>query len=153
QPSQLVDYLQRLGLSPHVEGGTIVCQVPSYRGDIEREIDLIEEVARLRGVGEIDVAAKISLQGKTPQASTVATREIVRLMTAYGYNQTITFSNVKEEYAKPFAPAGVESLISLNPEQKKGEPTLRPSVLPGLLACRKFNQDLGAAEGVKLFEI
>src|SRR5690606_12574557 len=94
QPSEIIDYLTRLGLSPKAEGLSIVCQIPSHRGDLEREIDLIEEVARLRGLDKIDVAPKISLQIKSPQPGMLATRAVIQTLTAYGYDQTITFSNV-----------------------------------------------------------
>src|SRR5690606_29521430 len=46
-PQQQAQYLARLGLEPHLTGDRITCTIPTHRLDLRREVDLIEEVARL----------------------------------------------------------------------------------------------------------
>jgi phenylalanyl-tRNA synthetase beta chain len=62
----------------------------------------------------------------------------------------MTFSFVTPKHAASFLPAGAEALDVAH-AIRKHEPTLRPSVLPSLLASRKLNQDVGN-HGVRLFE-
>ncbi len=150
EPGRMVELLAALGLQPQPDGDAIACTVPTHRLDLHREVDLIEEVARLHGYEQITVEPDMHLTVRPPQRSIEARRLIDRVLTAHGYCETITFSNLAVSHAEPFRGEGAE-LILMNEEQKKAEPALRPSVLPSLLDCRKLNQDAGNAE-VKLFE-
>ncbi len=150
---RVIALLESLGLSPVRAGDdAITCTVPSYRRDLQREIDLIEEVARLDGYDKIAVAQKLSLQVRPPQASVGAMRELRRVLTAHGYHETVTFSFVRPEHGQAFVASapGVEGVL-IDDARRKAEPMLRPSLLPSLLACRKTNQDAGNRD-VRLFE-
>jgi len=144
-------YLSRLGLSPKVEGDVIHVKVPTFRLDLTREVDLIEEIARLHGMDAIPVNEAISLTARAPQVSVKAQRRLTDVLVARGFHETITFSFIRPAWAKAFLPAGADPVM-LAGDHKKDEPALRPSVLPSLLACRKVNQDAGNA-GVRLFEL
>src|SRR5690606_4792030 len=63
----MVDFLGRLGRSPRVEGDAIVCTVPTFRLDLQREVDLIEEVGRLHGIGDVPVQQKIHIVARPVQ--------------------------------------------------------------------------------------
>jgi phenylalanyl-tRNA synthetase beta chain len=151
---QVMEYLhQRLGLadaSPPT-GDTLEFAIPTYRLDLRREIDLIEEVARLHGMASIPVKPKLELTARPPQDTVRARRILAEVLVGHGYHETITFSFIRPAYAKPFLPAESDPLV-LEGDHKKDEPMLRPSVLPSLLQCRKLNQDVGNRD-VKLFEI
>ncbi|MEO1235350.1 MAG: phenylalanine--tRNA ligase subunit beta [Planctomycetota bacterium] len=142
--------LRKIGLEVAVEGDTVTATVPTFRLDLLREVDLIEEVARLHGLDAIAVEPKIELAARPPQAEVAAWRAVVEVLVAHGYHETITYSFTSPASAEAFLPAGASGLM-LEGDHKKDEPMLRPSVLPSLLRCRKLNQDAGN-RGVRLFE-
>ncbi len=148
-------YLDRLGLASRTEGDVIHVQVPTFRLDLTREVDLIEEIARLHGMDAIPVNEAIELTARAPQVSVKAQRRLADVLVARGFHETITFSFTRPAWAQAFLPqaeAGAAAQpVMLAGDHKKDEPALRPSVLPSLLACRKVNQDAGNP-GVRLFE-
>jgi phenylalanyl-tRNA synthetase beta chain len=149
-PAQMVDLLNRLGLFAKLNGGVITCVVPTYRLDLEREVDLIEEVARLHGLNQVPQRDRIAMTVRPVQPITLARRRMRETLIAHGYHETISQSFLAPKLGEPFLPAGDEP-VAVSHEVRKGEGMLRPSVLPSLLACRKTNQDVGNA-AVKLFE-
>jgi len=149
----MVEYLAALGLSPEwdADADEITCTVPSHRlNDLRREVDLIEEVARMHGFDHIGFEPKMRITARRPQLSVAARKVVDRVLVARGYHETITFSFMSPAHAEPFRD-GV-TLARVDEEKKKQEPALRPSLLPSLLACRKSNQDAGNAN-VRLFEV
>ncbi|MBX3359686.1 MAG: phenylalanine--tRNA ligase subunit beta [Phycisphaeraceae bacterium] len=133
--------------------GVMACIIPAHRPDLEREIDLIEEVARTAGLDRIPVKETVSVRVSPPQRDEAAAREIARTLTGLGFFETVTFTFVSPKAAAPFLPAGMER-VDVCDERRKAEPTLRPSMIPSLLACRRANRDHGvdAPAGVRLFE-
>ena len=149
----MVEHLAALGLQPdwEPEADQITCTVPSHRAaDLTREIDLIEEIARMHGYDHIGFEPKMQITARRPQVEVLARNEIGRALVAHGYHETITFSFASPKHAEPFR-ADWEP-VRVDEEKKKAEPELRPSLLPSLLECRKSNQDAGN-QGVRLFEV
>jgi phenylalanyl-tRNA synthetase beta chain len=149
-PARMVQFLAALGLTPSLADDVITCTIPSHRLDLQREIDLIEEIARLNGFAQIPVEKSMRFVTRRPQPAVQARQLVGRVLTAHGYFEAITFSFLPPKFAEPFR-GGLE-LVKVDEEKKKAEPALRPSLLPSLLACRKSNQDAGNV-GVKLFEV
>ena len=147
---QVVGYLGRIGLDAVAGGETVTATIPTFRLDLSREIDLIEEVARLHGLTHIPTRNRIEIVTRPPQPSVAARRTIAEVMVAHGYHETVTFSFTHPDRAESFLPPGGGALM-LDDERKRAEPMLRPSILPSLLACRKLNQDAGNSD-VRLFE-
>lgn len=131
------------------------CTPPAHRPDLTREIDLIEEVARIHGLDKLPVGEKVAVRVAPPQTAELAMRELSRILTGLGYYEAVTFTFVAPKAAKPFVPKGVET-IAVCDERRKADPILRPSPLPSLLACRRANQDAGVTgdgpAGVRLYE-
>lgn len=150
-PQQQAGHLERLGLQPQVNSQTITCTIPTYRLDLQREVDLIEEVARHHGLDNIAVQEKIHIVARPPEPERQARQTVSRILVGHGFHETVTSSFIAEHLASPFLSPGDE-IVSLFAEQRKAESTLRPSLLPSLLACRKLNQDSGN-QVVSLFEI
>jgi len=142
--------LGRLGLSPAVDGDTITCGVPTFRLDLHREVDLIEEVARMHGLDRVPTHDRITLDVTPKQAAVTARERLDAVLTAHGYHETITPTFVPPAQAAPFIKAGTP-LRTLD-DRRKADPVLRPTVLVSLLACRKLNQDAGNA-GLRLYEL
>lgn len=140
--------------------GTLACTIPAHRPDVEREIDLIEEVARVHGLDKLPVLEKLGVRVSPAQKAEVATRVLSGVLTSLGFYETITFTFVSREQARAFTPAGLKSLEVCD-GRRAADPVIRPSALASLLACRRANQDAGNSVapgseqelGVRLFEI
>ena len=130
------------------------CVPPDHRPDIKREIDLIEEVARTIGLDKIPAHDRILVHTAPPQKSELAVREVARLLTGLGFDETITVSFVSAAQARPFAVAGI-SALRVSDERRRDDGVLRPSVIASLLGCRRVNQSAKSAPAgaVRLFEV
>lgn len=154
---EMVTALRRLAI--HVEpigraGEALACEVPPWRPDLTREADIIEEVARVVGFARLPVRERLDVAVKPAQAREIARREAADVLTALGFYETITFSFTADRTAAAFAPRGI-SVVRVDDDRRGEEPALRPSILPGLLACRRTNQhaDIRAPGGVRLYEL
>ncbi|MFK7759218.1 MAG: phenylalanine--tRNA ligase subunit beta [Phycisphaerales bacterium] len=154
-PSEIADLLTGLSIKTEVQGDVLQCTIPPHRShDLLREIDLIEEVARARSLGVIPASKTIGVQIREPQQSERAVRAIGSCLTGLGFYETITYSFTSPDKGIMFLRDG-QSNVAVDDDRRKAEPTLRPSVMLGLLYSRKANQDARAtmAGGVRLFEI
>ena len=135
---------------------------PSWRRDLSREADLIEEVARIHGYDKIpeDVSIPLSLSEKT-LTERVADR-VRDTLTAAGFFETVTLSFVSSELAG-LVPSWAEKndldargvhhgLLSVDHSSRRQENTLRQSLIPSLLVVRRDNERHGNFNA-KLFEI
>jgi phenylalanyl-tRNA synthetase beta chain len=149
---QVVEAFQRLRLSPILRGERIDVTVPSHRLDINFEIDLIEEAARVIGYDKVPVREEISLR-VAPADPVLKTTEVIRsTLVAGGYFEALTFSFVTDALAKSFMPPEAAGLPKTDARVRLVDAQLRPSILPGLLEAVRRNETVGTA-GVKFFEI
>jgi len=125
--------------------------VPSYRLDLNIEVDLIEEVARLVGYDRIPERDSISIR-LSPKSAVETTIDLLRsTLVSAGHFEAVTFSFVTDAVASDFLPEGMR-LVRADPAVRKSDANLRPSILPGLLEAVRHNET-GGVQGVKLFEI
>jgi len=123
-------------------------EVPGYRVDIEREVDLIEEVARLLGYDRIGVRVPPTGQaGGVPGAYRFRARAVDGLVRG-GLREvrTMTFASAEDLAMAP----GVEAVPVTNPLQSD-EAFMRTRLLPGLVHVVARNQARGVAD-VAVFE-
>jgi len=121
---------------------------PSWRHDLSLDVDLIEEVVRLRGVDKIKLTP-LPLMPLQNSETNVA-HALSFALTEYGYHEAVTFSFVNKATASMFK--GTYSLIDLANPITEELTTLRSSILPSLLELARQNQNRGQ-ETVNLFEI
>ncbi len=143
------DLLGRLGLSPRIDGERIVCTIPPHRADLRREADLIEEVARLHGYDEIPELDRVAHAVEPEHLPQRTRRRVGELLTAAGFDEAITFSFVDDDEAELF---GCREFVRVDPDVRRTNNVLRPSLIPSLLRAMKVNQDAGN-EDVSLFEL
>ncbi|MCH2148212.1 MAG: phenylalanine--tRNA ligase subunit beta, partial [Phycisphaerales bacterium] len=146
----MLDVLGTLGFEPTITDGVIHTTVPFQRGDIDREIDLIEEVARMQGYDELPVHDTITIRPAAPQPSIVGKRMLDEQLVAEGFVESVTHTLITEVLAGPFVMPGHQLLRTID-DRDGGDTLLRPSILPSLLRVRKHNQSHGAAS-LRLFE-
>lgn len=149
---EMIGILKRLGMEPELseDGSRIRCTIAAHRLDLTREIDLIEEVVRIHGLDRISPRARIEIDVVGLQDSVIRRRAVEQALIACGFFEVVTFSFLPMSDAQTFLYPGLE-LMTLQDDRRKAEPALQASVLPGLLRCRKRNQDVGHKE-MRLFE-
>ena len=146
--------LTRLNLPVTPEGTDILeVAVPSFRGDLTREIDLIEELARLGGYGEIPVTLPRG-ELATPRPARMVTlgREAKQLLLGLGFFEVVTYSFQSERQGALLEPdAAGQGLRLANPLSEE-QAIMRPSLLPGLLEVLRRNA-LKQAPDLRIFEL
>jgi len=148
--SEATAILRRLGFGSEAssEPGTATFSVPTHRPDVEREVDLIEEVARVRGFEAIPTTlpAIRPQEPRDPGVLDVARHAAVAL----GLSEAITmgFASPKDLHAIGAPP----SPIKLENPFGEDRSVMRTSMLPGLLDCVRRAWRAGETE-VRLFSI
>ena len=152
--ARMMELLATLGFSPRCVGTgaseVIETIAPARRVDVEREIDLIEEICRLHGLDAIPVADTISVRVPTENPVERGTRAVKDLLVGMGYIETVTHTLIGERAAEPFLMHGAK-LLKVDDDRAGGEGALRPSVVASLLRVRRHNLDQGA-HNLRLFE-
>ena len=144
-----VAILETLALQPTESDGAIACTVPPHRSDLSREVDLIEEVARIYGYDRIPTGGAVSHE-VTPRARLESARKALgESLNGAGYHEAITFTFVDQAEGVLF---GWPDSLTVDPRLRKRNGVLRQGLLPSLLRARKTNQDAGN-ENVNLFEL
>lgn len=141
--------LARLGFGVEKKpAGEWLVQVPTWRLDVDREIDLIEEIARIFGLMNIPSTLP-SFGGSVVDLPDAAKSALLReRLLALGYNESISTTSIPQEEAKVFG--GGEPVRLANPLSEEAA-YLRTSLLPGLVAQVAYNMNRGNAD-VRLFE-
>jgi phenylalanyl-tRNA synthetase beta chain len=146
---EILRILGRLGFGvTRAPAGGFSIQVPTWRLDVEREVDLLEELARVHGYNQFPntlpafVGAVVTLPDEPKNA------KVRETMLALGYNESISITFVSEQEAKAFG--GGEPLAIANPLSEEAG-YLRTSLIPGLLNMVGYNLNRGNAN-VRLFE-
>ena len=134
-------------------GGDLAAEPPSWRGDIEGEADLVEEVVRVRGYDQIpalplDRDTALSRPSLTPAQRRAGF--VRRTLAARGFVETVTFSFISTREAELFG-GGKPELRLVNPISADLD-AMRPSLLPGLVSGAQRNADRGYPD-VALFEV
>jgi phenylalanyl-tRNA synthetase beta chain len=125
---------------------------PSWRRDLAREIDLVEEVARIYGYDKIpeDVSVPMAKSHRTEVDRVLA--KVRGALVAAGFNEAMTASAVEEPWSEAFSPwTGAAALRSNVPILRRAD-RLRRSLVPSLLGARETNESL-ANPTIELFEI
>jgi phenylalanyl-tRNA synthetase beta chain len=149
--NQIVRILKRLGFDLLPEPGEepeFTVHIPSWRLDVEREIDLIEEIARLYGYDKFPSTLP-PYAGAVVESPGAAEEAKVRgSLLALGYNETISLTFISHEDAEQFSDLPVLELE--NPLSEEAS-VMRTSMLPGMLQQLTYNLNRGSND-VRLFE-
>ncbi|MFN2454605.1 MAG: phenylalanine--tRNA ligase subunit beta [Pyrinomonadaceae bacterium] len=134
--------------------------VPTWRVDVEREEDLIEEVARHIGYEKISTLLPPSAVAGEYQPNEKRKRAMRRALAACGYDEAISYSFIEMasddrfETVPDFACAGDADdarFVTLKDSVIEGATRMRPTLLPGLMQAVRHNLNHGTRD-VRLFE-
>ncbi|HCY77306.1 MAG TPA: phenylalanine--tRNA ligase subunit beta [Ignavibacteriales bacterium] len=147
-PEKIKNILSRLGLAIKVlEDDKLLVSIPTFRPDIEREIDLIEEIARINGYDNIPTVSKINITLEQKTDETEVDEKIRQTATALGFYEMINNPLQSEEDAALTGnPIKIQNPLSADME------CLRTSLLSGALITISKNIRQGVKD-LKLFEI
>ena len=153
---EMTDILERLGckVTATDEEGVLDVVAPTFRPDLEREIDLYEEILRLYGMDRIEATlpggrGRFGVRSEAQRKMDV----VNNTLRACGLNETVTYSfadpHELEQLRMPTDGLGipVELLNPLNADQS----VMRQSIIPGLLRSVAYNQSHGV-RNVQLYE-
>jgi phenylalanyl-tRNA synthetase beta chain len=125
--------------------------VPTFRVDVQREVDLIEEVGRHYGFDRLPTTFPALSAPQPPPDPAIGRERLVRhVLTAAGFSESMTFAFIERQAAQPFCEPGVEPSAIANPLSEKFA-VLRPSLLAGLLDSCTHNRNRERRD-VRLFE-
>jgi len=148
---QCLDAFSRLGLPAKAGEGTITVTPPPYRFDLSIEEDLIEEVVRIVGYNQLPTTPPLApITAKMPPEARRSRFAVRRQLAALGYQETINFSFVEENWERDLA-GNTNPVRLLNPIAAPMS-VMRSSLLGSLLQALKFNLDR-KAERVRVFEL
>lgn len=144
---RILDSLQFRILDSGAEGWTVA--LPTSRMDVEREIDLVEEVARHHGYGNLPSRLPAWQGGAQRRRDYRVEKTVSERLLHLGYSQTLTYPLVDaREDLKFGARQGISVMNPLSSETG----VMRTSLFPGLLASLSWNYNRGI-RSLKVFEL
>lgn len=151
ETTEILRILRRLGfelIPEHEEEIEFTVQVPSWRLDMEREIDVIEEIARLHGYDKFanTLPAYVGAVVELPDAE--KDKKLRTALLALGYDEAISLTFISHQDAEQFSSVPVIELA--NPLSEEAS-VMRTSMVPGMLNMLAYNLNRGSND-VRLFE-
>jgi phenylalanyl-tRNA synthetase beta chain len=142
--AEIEQRLAGVGFTAAPKDDRLAVQVPGWRPDVTREVDLIEEVARLRGYDTFPVELRPYRATLVPSApSERRAAQARRLLTGLGCHEARTI---------PMGPGGGDDAPAIVNPLSSDEAYLRTALLPGLVRAVEYNWSVQQRD-VRLFEI
>lgn len=140
----------------------ITVRPPSWRRDLTREADLIEEVARIHGYDKIPEDVLVPMwPSHLADRERVATK-VRAALNANGFDEAITATLVPTQWSEAFSPwsseepirssAPMKGILADAPKELGQADTIRRSLVPSLLEARRYNESVANPEA-ELFEL
>jgi len=152
--------LRRLGFGATANtSGDLDVQIPTWRLDLEREIDLLEELARIYGYNNFPNTLPAFIGGVVELPDEPKNARLREIMLALGYDEAISITFISEQQARTFLDSSAderrqaaipEPLAVANPLNEESA-YMRTSLLPGLINMVAYNLNRGTTN-VRLFE-
>lgn len=155
---EIESILTALGFGPRRTGGTKdspdsvwECTQPSWRADVTREIDLVEEVARHYGLDKFPARLPAAREpaARLPHAN--ARERLKERLSALGYHEIVTIPFVDPARDEIFRKPHAQAVRIANPLSEDAS-ILRTSGIPNMTAALEWNINRGQ-KNVRLFEM
>lgn len=149
---EVIRILSGLSFSPRLEGDLAICIRPSWRSDVHREADLIEEVARVYGYNKIPTEQKIQIEVVAADARQQLTESIGSYLNGCGFYETINVTFVDDATTALFQSGAAGGCLGVKDVSRKNANLLRQSLLGSLFGVLKTNLNAGNTP-CRIFEI
>jgi len=136
---EVIRILSALTFQPQAKEDLIVCSLPSWRSDIYREVDLIEEVARVYGYDKIPTESKISIEVIPVDNRQKMIESIGTYLNGCGFYETINVGFVDGSAARLFTQSDVKGHLGVKDVTRKSANLLRQTLIGSLLTVLKTN--------------
>lgn len=145
-----LELFRRLGFDAQPAGDDLDVVVPTSRGDISEEMDLVEEVLRFFGLNNVPASLPRLTTGDVHENPIADTEDKVRdILVGCGLSEAVTYSFI---HAETNALVSDEQPITITNALTENIASMRLSLLPGLLETAVFNRSYGTRDGA-LFEV
>jgi phenylalanyl-tRNA synthetase beta chain len=149
--AQCADVMRRLGLTFSEGVGTITVVPPTWRFDLTIEVDLIEEVIRVLGYGQLPATPPVApVTARVPPEARRSVHAVRHGLAALDYQETINFSFVEARWEHELA-GNADPIAVLNPIAAPLA-VMRSSLIASLVAVLRYNLARRAAR-VRVFEV
>lgn len=146
---EMARYLRQLSFKTVSQSKTAIkVAVPSFRYDIEDEIDLIEEIARVHGYDNIETKTRTTVDFSKPLRGTSLEDDLRSFMIGAGFQEMVTYSLQERSKAELTGEGPVEVLNPVSAEAS----VLRTSLIPGALSVVQHNRSHGRKD-LRMFEL
>jgi phenylalanyl-tRNA synthetase beta chain len=145
------DILSRLGCSLETDQDSLEAVPPSFRQDLTREIDLIEEIARVHGYEAIPEDAMVPMVASATRPKDTMMHTVRSIACASGFSETLNPSLIGKSPIDRISPWTLQDPLGTSVPLLEGASHLRRSLIPSLIAARLHNQSQSNRD-VRLFE-
>ncbi len=156
KPSVVQELLTRLRIENKIGGTRIIVTPPSFRQDIQSDMDVIEEIARLYGYDKIPVSLpKITMQPVSKNTVWDLKKTVKDSMRKSGYSEAINYSFLNPSVLDKLRLSQEDTrrnLIKIRNPLRKEEEALRTTLIPALLDNVRLNINRGE-KSLRFFEI
>ena len=140
EPPRAAAILHALGLEAKGSSrDAITAKVPSFRYDLEAEVDLIEEISRIYGYDRIPQTIPAVVEQPVRVPSTIVVSDKIReALTGFGLDEIMTYSLLGR---KSLAAAGVGTgdVVEIQNPLSSEQEVMRPTLIPGMLNAIRWN--------------
>lgn len=150
EPQEVTRILTSLGCQVSSEPGSFL--PPSWRHDLTREIDLIEELVRIHGYDKIPEDIPIPVAPSSQRPFDVAVSRVRSVLTGAGVSEAMTPSVVTAKLDESISPWTERPAMETQTAMLEGSRRLRRSLIPSLLQSRSANWAASSLDA-DLFEI
>ena len=138
---EVVKIFTNLGLDPVIAGEDMVnITVPSWRHDLVREVDLIEEVIRSVGYGRIPVEPRLNIEVAQVDGREKAVCRVRSFLNGCGFFETVNVTFVGHDISEMF---GAGCSLSVKDESRRAASKLRSNLTGTLMGVLKSNYNAG----------
>jgi len=151
-PAEVRRILMALGIrETRSDSGSVEVTAPSWRRDLTREIDLVEEVARIHGYDAIPEDVSVPMASSHRGQSDRVMGRVREALLSAGLDEAMTISVVEPAISEAFSPWTDAPPLQLSTPILRRADRLRRSLIPSLLIARRTNEAI-ANSRIELFE-
>jgi len=131
--------LSALYFEPRLRDGSVICTVPTWRSDVDREVDLIEEIARVYGYDKVPTRRRIQIEATAADPRQKLAHALGVFLNGCGFYETINVDFVDQAVADLFSAGGTLGHLGVRDVARKTGNLLRRTLLSSLLGVLRTN--------------